>query len=78
VEGRVLPSASMEDRSRAAPRTASAGESLISMLGLRAHGLMKGSARGSSAPRIRTESQQAWNQVRTGAWPRSRTRPDLS
>lgn len=38
-----LPSASMKDRSRATPRTASAGESLVRMLGLglRAHSHMK-------------------------------------
>lgn len=55
----------MEDRSRAAPRAASAGGSLVRMLGLGAHNHMKGTAGGSS-DRIRTGSGQAWDQVRTG------------
>lgn len=47
-EGSLLPSASMEDRSRAAPRAASTGGSLVRILGLRAYSGMKSSAGGSS------------------------------
>lgn len=46
----ILPSASMEDRSRATPRAASARGSLVCMLVPQAHSLMKESAGGSSDP----------------------------